>query len=106
MHGDATSSASVRSVVDACMAKHGRIDILVNNVGRSYVALVAYTSVGLLRVVVLRDAPLTCSASYCFCTNPSFSFPTHTSSDFESSGVADPIVLRYLQHSPYHDLRD
>ena len=35
MYGDATSSASCREVVDACMAKHGRIDILVNNVGRS-----------------------------------------------------------------------
>ncbi|KAK3173316.1 hypothetical protein OEA41_006645 [Lepraria neglecta] len=35
MHGDATSSSSVRSVVDACIAKYGRIDILVNNVGRS-----------------------------------------------------------------------
>ena len=53
MHGDATSSASVRSVVDACMAKHGRIDILVNNVGRSYVTLVASKSIGLLKGVVL-----------------------------------------------------
>ena len=53
MHGDATSSASVRSVVEACMAKHGRIDILVNNVGRSYVVLVAYISVGLLRCIGL-----------------------------------------------------
>ena len=35
MHRDATFSSSVRSVVDACIAKHGRIDILVNNVGRS-----------------------------------------------------------------------
>lgn len=32
---DATSSASVKALVDACMAKHGRIDILVNNVGQS-----------------------------------------------------------------------
>ena len=53
VHGDATSSASVRSVVDACMAKHGRIDILVNNVGRSYVTLVAYKSAGLLKHIVL-----------------------------------------------------
>ncbi|KAI9813234.1 MAG: hypothetical protein M1827_004176 [Pycnora praestabilis] len=35
MHGDVTSSASVKQVVNACIAKHGRIDILVNNVGRS-----------------------------------------------------------------------
>ncbi|MCJ1390868.1 hypothetical protein MMC18_003729 [Xylographa bjoerkii] len=35
MHGDATSSTSCKEVVEACMAKHGRIDILVNNVGRS-----------------------------------------------------------------------
>ncbi len=53
MHGDATSSASVRSVVDACMAKHGRIDIMVNNVGRSYVALVVSKSIGLLEGIVL-----------------------------------------------------
>ncbi len=32
---DVTSSASVKALVDACVAKHGRIDILVNNVGRS-----------------------------------------------------------------------
>jgi NAD(P)-dependent dehydrogenase (short-subunit alcohol dehydrogenase family) len=32
---DATSSASVKALVDACMAKHGRIDILVANVGFS-----------------------------------------------------------------------
>ncbi|KAH8130883.1 hypothetical protein ACSS6W_008720 [Trichoderma asperelloides] len=32
---DATSSESVKRLVDACMARHGRIDILVNNVGRS-----------------------------------------------------------------------
>jgi NAD(P)-dependent dehydrogenase (short-subunit alcohol dehydrogenase family) len=32
---DATSSESVKALVDACMAKYGRIDILVNNVGRS-----------------------------------------------------------------------
>lgn len=35
IHGDATSSTSCQKVVDACMTKHGRIDILVNNVGRS-----------------------------------------------------------------------
>ncbi|KAI4725105.1 NAD(P)-binding protein [Aureobasidium sp. EXF-10728] len=32
---DVTDSDSVKALVDACMAKHGRIDILVNNVGRS-----------------------------------------------------------------------
>ncbi|OAQ59960.1 short-chain dehydrogenase reductase sdr [Pochonia chlamydosporia 170] len=32
---DATSSSSVKSLVDACLAKHGRIDILVTNVGHS-----------------------------------------------------------------------
>lgn len=31
--GDATSSSDVQKVVDAVMAKYGRIDILVNNVG-------------------------------------------------------------------------
>jgi NAD(P)-dependent dehydrogenase (short-subunit alcohol dehydrogenase family) len=35
MAGDATSSASMNTFVDACMARHGRIDILVNNVGKS-----------------------------------------------------------------------
>ncbi|OJK01916.1 hypothetical protein ASPACDRAFT_114426 [Aspergillus aculeatus ATCC 16872] len=30
-----TDSASVEALVDACMRKHGRIDILVNNVGKS-----------------------------------------------------------------------
>lgn len=35
MHGDATSSESMKEFVGACMKKHGRIDILVNNVGRS-----------------------------------------------------------------------
>ena len=35
MYGDATASASCKAVVEACMAKYGRIDILVNNVGRS-----------------------------------------------------------------------
>ncbi|TVY21379.1 3-oxoacyl-[acyl-carrier-protein] reductase FabG [Lachnellula arida] len=32
---DFTCSDSVKTLVDACIAKHGRIDILVNNVGRS-----------------------------------------------------------------------
>lgn len=32
---DATDSASVKALVDACMAKHGRIDILLTNVGQS-----------------------------------------------------------------------
>lgn len=32
---DVTSSESVKALVDACMEKYGRIDILVNNVGRS-----------------------------------------------------------------------
>ncbi|KAL0942852.1 short-chain dehydrogenase reductase sdr [Colletotrichum truncatum] len=32
---DATSSASVKALVDACLAKHGRIDILLANVGQS-----------------------------------------------------------------------
>jgi NAD(P)-dependent dehydrogenase (short-subunit alcohol dehydrogenase family) len=35
MKGDATSSSSMKAFVDACMARHGRIDILVNNVGQS-----------------------------------------------------------------------
>lgn len=35
MYVDATSSASCKEVVDACMARCGRIGILVNNVGRS-----------------------------------------------------------------------
>lgn len=35
MEGDATSSSSMKAFVDACMAHHGRIDILVNNVGKS-----------------------------------------------------------------------
>lgn len=34
-HADATSSKSMKEFVDACMARHGRIDILVNNVGVS-----------------------------------------------------------------------
>ncbi|KAI8299479.1 3-oxoacyl-[acyl-carrier-protein] reductase FabG [Colletotrichum sp. SAR11_240] len=32
---DATSSESVKALVDACLAKHGRIDILLANVGQS-----------------------------------------------------------------------
>ena len=35
METHVTSSESVKSLVDACMKKHGRIDVLVNNVGRS-----------------------------------------------------------------------
>jgi len=35
MKADVTSSTSVKEFVDACIKKHGRIDILVNNVGRS-----------------------------------------------------------------------
>src|SRR4051794_35329326 len=34
---DAISSESVKALVDACMAEHGRIDILINNVGQSAV---------------------------------------------------------------------
>lgn len=32
---DVTDSESVKSLVDACIQRHGRIDILVNNVGKS-----------------------------------------------------------------------
>lgn len=32
---DATNAVSVKNLVDGCMEKHGRIDILINNVGRS-----------------------------------------------------------------------
>lgn len=32
---DATKSESVKQFIDACLSKHGRIDILVNSVGRS-----------------------------------------------------------------------
>lgn len=32
---DATSAESVKALVDACLAKHGRIDILLTNVGQS-----------------------------------------------------------------------
>ncbi|RDL37619.1 NAD(P)-binding Rossmann-fold containing protein [Venustampulla echinocandica] len=35
MRADATSSSSIKEFVDSCVAKHGRIDILINNVGRS-----------------------------------------------------------------------
>jgi len=35
MQADATSSSSMKAFVEACIAKHGRIDALVNNVGRS-----------------------------------------------------------------------
>ncbi|CAI7600987.1 unnamed protein product [Penicillium palitans] len=32
---DVTSATSTKALVEACMAQHGRIDILINNVGRS-----------------------------------------------------------------------
>ncbi|MCJ1310012.1 hypothetical protein MMC25_003673 [Agyrium rufum] len=35
IHGDATDSVACKEVVEACLAKYGRIDILINNVGRS-----------------------------------------------------------------------
>jgi len=35
VQGDVTSSESMKLFVDACMARHGRIDVLINNVGRS-----------------------------------------------------------------------
>lgn len=35
VEADVTNSQSVKALVDKCMAKHGRIDILVNNVGGS-----------------------------------------------------------------------
>ena len=35
MAADVTDPAQVRSLVDACLVRHGRIDVLVNNVGRS-----------------------------------------------------------------------
>ena len=35
MAADVTIEKDVKAMVDACMAKHGRIDILVNNVGMS-----------------------------------------------------------------------
>lgn len=35
VEADVTNSKSVEALVDKCMAKHGRIDILVNNVGGS-----------------------------------------------------------------------
>ena len=34
MPADVTNAASVQAVVDTCLARHGSIDILVNNVGR------------------------------------------------------------------------
>lgn len=34
MYADVTKASSVQVLVDACVAKHGRIDILVNNVGK------------------------------------------------------------------------
>ena len=35
MKGDVTSASSVKEVVISCMRAHGRIDVLVNNVGRA-----------------------------------------------------------------------
>lgn len=35
VEGDVTSSSSMEEVVTSCMREHGRIDILVNNVGRA-----------------------------------------------------------------------
>ncbi len=35
MEGDATSSSDMKAFVDACMTQHGRVDILINNVGKS-----------------------------------------------------------------------
>ncbi|KAI3332463.1 oxidoreductase ucpA [Xylariaceae sp. AK1471] len=35
MATDATSSVSVKALIEACVAKHGRIDILIANVGQS-----------------------------------------------------------------------
>ncbi|KAG4440528.1 hypothetical protein IFR05_003998 [Cadophora sp. M221] len=35
MESDCTSLSSMKEFVEACMKKHGRIDILINNVGRS-----------------------------------------------------------------------
>ncbi|MCC7228231.1 MAG: SDR family NAD(P)-dependent oxidoreductase, partial [Burkholderiaceae bacterium] len=35
MSANVTNSADVQRLVDACMAQYGRIDILINNVGRS-----------------------------------------------------------------------
>lgn len=34
VQADVTSSDSIKAMVDACLSKHGQIDILVNNVGR------------------------------------------------------------------------
>jgi len=44
MAGDVTSSASMRAFVDACMQRHGRVDVLVNNVGAAVLKGVADTS--------------------------------------------------------------
>ncbi|OQD79423.1 hypothetical protein PENANT_c052G01232 [Penicillium antarcticum] len=35
MKTDVTSATATKALVDACIAKHGRIDILINNVGKS-----------------------------------------------------------------------
>lgn len=35
MHGDATSSASAKAVLEACVARHRRIDLVVRNLERS-----------------------------------------------------------------------
>jgi NAD(P)-dependent dehydrogenase (short-subunit alcohol dehydrogenase family) len=35
IEADVTNADSAKALVDACMARHGRIDILVNNVGKS-----------------------------------------------------------------------
>lgn len=44
---DATSSTSVQALVDACVAKHGRIDILITNVGQSQPGCPATMSEGI-----------------------------------------------------------
>jgi NAD(P)-dependent dehydrogenase (short-subunit alcohol dehydrogenase family) len=35
MQSDATSSTDMQAFVDACMTRHQRIDVLINNVGMS-----------------------------------------------------------------------
>lgn len=35
MHADVTSSVACKAIVYACLRKHGRVDIWVNNVGNS-----------------------------------------------------------------------